>query len=206
MHAPGALAFLVLELDDGDALAVVGPEALVRDVARDGRAICCMRSTSATYSSCRPGRRRERKTVTIMGAPGADRIVRPAARQSNAEFDRSINSTNIQAFTPSSEKRPAPTAHVRLRSASRRMGRRDGGPCFETAAPRSSCASKRLLRRLLSMRPSEIDARQRGPTAPASRSSAMPSSAGHPVPRRAEPVLPLRRELVALCRMPTRTM
>src|SRR6185295_4065696 len=31
------------------------------------RAISCMRSTSATYSSCRPGMRRERNTVTIMG-------------------------------------------------------------------------------------------------------------------------------------------
>src|SRR5215203_3410084 len=30
------------------------------------RAICCMRTTSAMYSSCRPGMRRERKTVTIM--------------------------------------------------------------------------------------------------------------------------------------------
>src|SRR3954463_15055346 len=34
MHPPGLLALLVLKLDDGDALAVVGPEALVRDVSR----------------------------------------------------------------------------------------------------------------------------------------------------------------------------
>src|SRR4029078_2257451 len=36
MHPPGRLAFLVLELDDGDPLAVIGPEAFVRDVARNG--------------------------------------------------------------------------------------------------------------------------------------------------------------------------
>src|SRR6185369_4839827 len=36
MRSPGALAFLMFELDDGDAFAVVGPEALVCDVARDG--------------------------------------------------------------------------------------------------------------------------------------------------------------------------
>ena len=66
MRAPGALAFLMLELDDGDALAVLGPEPLVRDVAGNGAGDLRMRSTSAMYSSCRPGMRRERKTVTIM--------------------------------------------------------------------------------------------------------------------------------------------
>src|SRR5215472_2433952 len=34
MHAPGAHPLLGFELHDGDALAVVGEEALVRDVAR----------------------------------------------------------------------------------------------------------------------------------------------------------------------------
>src|SRR5580693_2567679 len=33
---PGVHAFLVLELDDGDALAVIGKKAFVRDVARHG--------------------------------------------------------------------------------------------------------------------------------------------------------------------------
>src|SRR3954447_24349434 len=36
MHAPGALALLVLELHDGDPLAIIGPEAFMRDVARNG--------------------------------------------------------------------------------------------------------------------------------------------------------------------------
>src|SRR5689334_18840452 len=33
MGPPGALAFLMLELDDGHPLAVIGPEPLVRDVS-----------------------------------------------------------------------------------------------------------------------------------------------------------------------------
>src|SRR5436309_14591876 len=34
MHPPAALGLLGLELDDGHALAVLGPKSLVRDVAR----------------------------------------------------------------------------------------------------------------------------------------------------------------------------
>jgi len=36
MRAPGTLAFFVLELDDGNALAVVRPKAFVRNVAGNG--------------------------------------------------------------------------------------------------------------------------------------------------------------------------
>src|SRR6185312_2474493 len=36
MHAPGAHALLALEFDDGHPLAIVGEEALVRDVAGHG--------------------------------------------------------------------------------------------------------------------------------------------------------------------------
>ena len=66
MHPPGALALLVLELDDGDALAVLGPEALVRDVARDGAGDLLHALDQRDVFVLKPGIRRERKTVTIM--------------------------------------------------------------------------------------------------------------------------------------------
>src|ERR1700690_3054529 len=37
VHAPDALRLLRLEFDDGHALAVLGEEALVRNIAGDGR-------------------------------------------------------------------------------------------------------------------------------------------------------------------------
>src|ERR1700733_11913345 len=66
--APGAQPFLMLEFDDGDAFAVVREKPLVRDVARHGRGDGGDLFHERDVSSRTPGRKRERKTVTIMAA------------------------------------------------------------------------------------------------------------------------------------------
>ena len=154
MHPPGALALLVLELDDGDALAVVGPEALVRDVARHG---------AGDLAACgRPARR-----------------IRPASRASGGSGNGDDHG-ELRRYL-ACEVDPM---HIVAASAGR--------------------ASRSEAQRSERWRPLNVRTGSHGSDERRARHACCFSFFGiasmlrHPIPRRAEPVLPLRRELVAL--------
>src|SRR5262245_533572 len=68
MHAPGPHAFLMLKLDYGHPLAIVGKKPLCEMYPGIVWASSIMRATRTTYSSRTLGIRRDRKTVTIISS------------------------------------------------------------------------------------------------------------------------------------------